>query len=94
MERVRGLDALRAIAIFAVIIFHLGGSWNRMGLIQETNFVFRVTQTGSFGVQLFFIISGYLLSLLYSDSSFSMKQFIYRRMGRILPLWFIYISIV
>ena len=91
MQRVRGLDALRAIAIFAVIIFHLGGSWNRMGLIQETNFVFRVTQTGSFGVQLFFIISGYLLSLLYSDSSFSMKHFFYRRIGRILPLWFIYI---
>ena len=93
MQRVRGLDALRAIAIFAVIIFHLGGSWNRMGLIQETNFVFRVTQTGSFGVQLFFIISGYLLSLLYSDSSFSIKHFFYRRIGRILPLWFIYIFI-
>ena len=93
MQRVRGLDALRAIAIFAVIIFHLGGSWNRMGLIQETNFVFRVTQTGSFGVQLFFIISGYLLSLLYSDSSFRMKLFFYRRIGRILPLWFIYIFI-
>ena len=91
MQRVGGLDALRAIAIFAVIIFHLGGSWDRMGLIQDTSFVFRVTQTGSFGVQLFFIISGYLLSLLYSDSSFSMKQFFYRRIGRILPLWLIYI---
>lgn len=93
MERVRGLDALRAIAIFAVIIFHLGGSWNRMGLIQETNLVFRVTQTGAFGVQLFFIISGYLLSLLYSDSSFRLQQFFYRRIGRILPLWFLYILI-
>ena len=93
MQRSRGLDALRAIAIFSVIIFHLGGSWNRMGLIQETNFVFRVTQTGSFGVQLFFIISGYLLSLLYGDSPFSMRQFLYRRIGRILPLWFIYIFI-
>lgn len=93
MERVRGLDALRAIAIFAVIIFHLGGSWNRIGLVQETNLVFRVTQTGSFGVQLFFIISGYLLSLLYSDSSFRKKHFFYRRIGRILPLWFIYIFI-
>jgi peptidoglycan/LPS O-acetylase OafA/YrhL len=93
VQRVHGLDALRAVAISAVIIFHLGGSWIRMGLIQDTNFVFRVTQTGSFGVQLFFIISGYLLSLLYSDSSFSMKQFFYRRVGRILPLWFIYIFI-
>ncbi len=93
MQRVPGLDALRAIAIFNVIIFHLGGSWYRLGLMQETNFVFRVTQTGSFGVQLFFIISGYLLSLLYSDLTFSMKQFFYRRIGRILPLWFIFICI-
>ena len=93
MQRFRGLDALRAIAIFSVIIFHLGGSWNRMGLIQETNFVFRVTQTGLFGVQLFFIVSGYLLSLLYNDPPFSMRHFLYRRIGRILPLWFIYIFV-
>ena len=93
MQRAHGLDALRAIAIICVIASHLGQSWERSGVIQSSSPWFRVTQSGAFGVQLFFILSGYLLSLLYGDQTFNREKFFFRRAGRILPLWFIYIGV-
>ena len=86
MQRAHGLDALRAIAIICVIASHLGQSWERSGVIQSSSLWFRVTQSGAFGVQLFFILSGYLLSLLYGDQTFNREKFFFRRAGRILPL--------
>ena len=69
------IDTLRAIAVTAVIIFHL-----------DPHFF----PNGYLGVDLFFVISGYLItqSILksYKSNSFSFAQFYFNRIKRILPV--------
>ena len=75
------LDGLRAVAVFAVIIYH-------------ANFVlfgWNLFQGGFIGVDIFFVISGYLITTLilkefFYTNKFSFKYFYYRRIRRILPV--------
>jgi peptidoglycan/LPS O-acetylase OafA/YrhL len=73
----RDIDGLRAIAISSVVFYHTGSRWCRGGFV---------------GVDVFFVISGYLIgSLVYKDicnSSFSIARFYQRRAKRILPALF------
>lgn len=73
----REIDGLRAIAVLPVILFHAGFSWFSGGYV---------------GVDVFFVISGYLItSILVKDlekGSFSILRFYERRARRILPALF------
>jgi exopolysaccharide production protein ExoZ len=93
MKRIDNLDNCRAIAILLVIFSHLGQSWQRSGLIDQDNLLFRLSSVGAHGVELFFIISGYLMSLIYTKGGFRTSTFICRRAARIAPLWFFYLSV-
>ena len=68
------IDSLRAIAVFTVILFHINHSYLPGGFI---------------GVDIFFVISGYLISSQLfksvSNNTFSIKEFYARRIKRILP---------
>jgi peptidoglycan/LPS O-acetylase OafA/YrhL len=68
------LDGLRAIAILAVLIFHIRAPWLRGGFT---------------GVDVFFVISGYLItSIILPDmekGTFSMREFYLRRVQRLMP---------
>lgn len=68
------IDGLRAIAILSVILFHAFP---------------RIVGGGFVGVDVFFVISGYLISkIIFSnlaDGSFSFLDFYYRRIKRIFP---------
>jgi peptidoglycan/LPS O-acetylase OafA/YrhL len=75
------IDGLRAIAVGAVIIYHA----------QIYIFGFHFFSGGFIGVDIFFVISGYLISSiilkeLVSTGSFSFKYFYERRVRRILPV--------
>ncbi|OWA36026.1 acetyltransferase [Saccharibacillus sp. O16] len=70
-----GLDGLRALAVLAVIAYHLHTEWAPGGLL---------------GVTMFFVLSGYLITdilLAQWDRSgrFDMKDFWIRRAKRLLP---------
>jgi|SRR5580700_2207190 peptidoglycan/LPS O-acetylase OafA/YrhL len=95
------LDCLRFFAFFAVFIFHT--------LPHETDYystrhipfaalIASVSRAGSFGVDLFFLLSAYLISqlLLREKETFghvSLKAFYLRRILRIWPLYFLAIFI-
>jgi peptidoglycan/LPS O-acetylase OafA/YrhL len=68
------IDGLRAIAVLAVIGFHAFPAWIRGGFV---------------GVDVFFVISGYLISTILltgmERGSFSFSQFYIRRLRRIFP---------
>jgi peptidoglycan/LPS O-acetylase OafA/YrhL len=68
------IDGLRAIAVLAVLGFHTFPTWVRGGFV---------------GVDVFFVISGYLIStILFAGmerGSFSFLQFYVRRVRRIFP---------
>ncbi len=70
-----GIDALRAIAVLAVFLYHAGVGWMPGGFL---------------GVDVFFVISGYLItSLLLSEQrrtgKVALGQFWMRRARRLLP---------
>ncbi|QOS99406.1 acyltransferase family protein [Brevibacterium sp. JNUCC-42] len=70
-----GLDGLRALAVFAVIIYHLNVNWAPGGLL---------------GVGVFFVLSGYLITdILISqwkqNGKIDLKDFWIRRAKRLLP---------
>ncbi|MCH1613858.1 MAG: acyltransferase, partial [Flavobacteriales bacterium] len=74
------IDGLRAIAVGAVILYHA----------QITVFGHQPFKGGFIGVDIFFVISGYLITSiilkeLLTYGSFSFKHFYERRIRRILP---------
>ena len=79
-----GLDGLRAIAVAAVIAFHLGLSWAPGGLL---------------GVGVFFTLSGYLITDLLlgsweSSGGLKLRDFWARRARRLLPALFVMLAVV
>lgn len=78
------IDGLRAVAVVPVILYHAGFEYFRNGFV---------------GVDIFFVISGYLItSIIVNDleaNSFSLVDFYSRRAKRILPaLYFIALACV
>ncbi|WP_116995953.1 acyltransferase family protein [Desertimonas flava] len=74
-----GLDGMRAIAVVAVILYHTNNGWVPGGFI---------------GVEVFFVISGYLITLLLigeheKTGHIDLKQFWLRRARRLLPALFL-----
>lgn len=82
-SRLAGLDGLRAIAIAAVLVFHLNAAWLPGGFI---------------GVDIFFVVSGFLItSLLVREEQRSgridLRGFWGRRARRLLPALFLVIPV-
>ncbi len=95
MSRSFGLDFLRSIAITLVIIEHL--SWFLLTYIQP-NVLHSFTFIGLFGVELFFILSGFLignivLRIKFENLRSDLLNFYIRRWMRTLPLYFLAIII-
>lgn len=79
----RDIDGMRALAIVSVVLCHLGSRWFGGGFV---------------GVDVFFVISGFLIAGIITrelDSGrFSLAHFYERRARRILPALFVMIAFV
>ena len=74
-----GLDGLRAVAVVAVMVYHANSTWLSGGFL---------------GVEVFFVISGYLITLLLiaekeRTGRVRLGQFWFRRARRLLPALFL-----
>ncbi|PQB05078.1 acyltransferase family protein [Aureitalea marina] len=79
------LDGLRFIAIISVVLFHSNGRLREYFQI-EYPFVSDFLRSGFFGVEIFFAISGYILSLhILKSESFRYGDYLKRRVLRIEP---------
>ncbi len=79
-----GLDGLRAIAVTAVLLYHAEMPWLRGGFL---------------GVEVFFVISGYLITLLLTreherTSTISLRAFWMRRARRLLAALYTLLAVV
>jgi peptidoglycan/LPS O-acetylase OafA/YrhL len=84
-EREPGLDLLRALAIILVVIYHAG----IFGFALPN----RLHRFGWIGVDLFFVLSGYLiggqlLAPLAREQPMNLPRFFSRRALRIMPAYF------
>ena len=75
VRHIASIDGLRAIAVTAVVLYHLGISWIPGGFL---------------GVDLFFVISGYVITRLILDSinqssALDLREFYAARLRRIYP---------
>lgn len=81
-KRFQGLDGVRTIAIIAVILHH-----------ASNGHAFGVLSRGFLGVDLFFILSGFLITTLLlreknKNGRISLKQFWFRRFLRLMPAYY------
>ena len=80
------IDQLRGIAVMAVVSIHTLQVANSSISPRVEN---PWLNFGQYGVELFFLISGWLMGKTYGDSKkFEVNVFARRRIARIFPLWF------
>lgn len=76
MEYRKDLQIIRAIAVIIVVLYHLELSFFKFGFL---------------GVDIFFVLSGFLMAQLYER--YSLKQFILKRLVRLMPAYLIVIIV-
>ena len=91
-QRIYGLDTLRTCAILLVLMSHYG-----VVVSHKSTFGF-LTDIGWMGVDLFFVLSGYLignqvLSSYARGARFSLKTFFARRLLRTLPNYYVVLAL-
>ena len=89
-SRIPSLDGLRAISISLVILFHMLGDKAAGG---------RLGGLGNFGVRIFFVISGFLITRLLLDelektNRIDLAAFYLRRTRRIFPAAYTYLLVL
>ena len=85
-SRLLPLDGLRGFAALSVVISHLGINIESIVASPVANFFFRMISSGTTAVQLFFVLSGFLMAYLYPVVSSSF-DFLSKRYLRIMPLY-------
>jgi peptidoglycan/LPS O-acetylase OafA/YrhL len=92
------LDGMRFIAFLLVYLFHGGVPWLLLSRLVGITVTRRLQENGGYGVQLFFILSGYLITtlLLREEARFgriALRAFWIRRILRIWPLYYVIVLI-
>jgi peptidoglycan/LPS O-acetylase OafA/YrhL len=96
VKRIPSIDGFRALSIVLVIAGHI---FNRIVARTHVNPWWRLVGSGGYGVFVFFIISGYLITTLLlreheTSLSINLGRFYYRRSFRIIPPLYFYIAFV
>ncbi len=91
-DRLFGLDHLRALAIILVFFYHYGGLFPHPGWVSS------ISRFGWTGVDLFFVLSGYLIAsqLLFKiahQKKISFKTFFLKRFFRIIPAYLVVLTL-
>ena len=86
-NRIKNIDILRGIAILLVVIFHYTSHYSPEYLLRSDNWSLDIAKYGWSGVDIFFVVSGFLMAFLYMDASPS--RFFKSRIKRLLPAFFV-----
>jgi len=89
-NRLPSLDGLRAFSIILVCIGHVAGT------VGSPEFLLPLHSLGNFGVKIFFVISGFLITYLLliekeKTGTINLKEFYIRRTFRLFPAFYFFI---
>lgn len=93
-RRIQVLDGLRGIACLMVLLHH---SARGVGRSFATEILYRISLAGWAGVDLFFVLSGFLITGILIDARGrrgGTTRFLFRRAFRILPLAYTYLAVI
>jgi len=92
-QRFEFLDGLRGLAALGVVFFHFNGTLKDHGVLNLPNFIDAFCELGHFGVQIFFVLSGFVIAYSLRDEKFSsffcLRFFIKRSIRLDPPYWMI-----
>jgi peptidoglycan/LPS O-acetylase OafA/YrhL len=96
MSRIPCLDGLRAVSIALVVFAHAWGG--HFGEAPD-NPLWIVLTNGALGVEVFFVISGFLITTLLvreheKYGAISLRNFYIRRLFRIFPPFYAYVAVI
>ncbi|AFZ35781.1 acyltransferase 3 [Stanieria cyanosphaera PCC 7437] len=94
---IKSFDGLRAIAIILVVLGHAKNTIHIQGSVSQ--YVTRLIANSNLGVRLFFVLSGYLITMLLLkeiqiNKTVNIKSFHQKRAIRIFPVCYFFILIV
>ncbi len=75
---------IRAVAAYLVVVFHVSAMLN-----AKTGGAFGVFSAGAIGVDIFFVLSGFLMAMIVSQRREVDAFFLLRRLIRIAPLYYL-----
>jgi peptidoglycan/LPS O-acetylase OafA/YrhL len=81
-NRVDRIDGLRALAVFGVLLIHAQ-------MLAPTPLLAPLAHYGQLGVQLFFFLSGYIISMAWERGGTGTAGFYWNRLARIAPLYYL-----
>ena len=81
------LTAVRAVAAYAVVLFHFARG-HHMPLLIE-----RLVGAGYLAVSLFFVLSGFVLTHRYLDAPLAPRRFYVQRVARLYPLYLVSLAV-
>lgn len=94
-DRIQNIQALRGAAVLFVVFLHLFSVERKYGGLETI--LPDILQFGIFGVDMFFVISGFVMVTVtrgkFRDVRYA-ATFMYRRLSRIYPLYWVYTLLV
>ena len=85
--RINNVHILRAFAAFLVVLFHVDLNVIQNGFSEPA--LHKIFNIGNSGVDIFFVISGFVMMVSNWEKKISILDFLRRRLVRILPLYLI-----
>lgn len=99
MKKIKGFDGIRAICAFMVLYSHSEFSITHVPAEGVWLDIYNAGLSGGAGVLVFFVLSGYLISqLLWNErlevGNINYRNFIMRRVLRLLPAYFLFLIVL
>ena len=94
MQALRSIQALRALAAFCVVVYHSAVLYALPKYGGQTTFA-GLTEYGQYGVDLFFVISGFIIANAHwkdIGSPHRLGRYVTRRFTRVYPVYWIFLT--